>query len=514
MTHVGTAKDSPCQLCDGAPCEACSELADIETQIEQHPRLRDLHEKHRVARSKRNYNHNRLIHQLPLEIVSFIFNLCLSPRSSDGSRFVPENFPFTLSAVCQAWRAFALSTPSLWSNPISINVDTPNVAHISHRLMYSSSIPISIRLDSNLPTHGANTDGLMKSAEVLRLVKKNLHRTKYLCLNVSDELIEKFFLTSNCPTSTPLLQEFHVHFRGGEFNYSDLRLSTMFPGPQSFFEASGCPDSLDVEWDNVFTSAIGDITIWCSLMLLTRTKCHRFSIDEDDPLLDLPVTPTVHQSIRFLGLTGGELAHSIFSLTTINSLHTSIIERFNNLLAPKFVDFLRRSSCPLRCLIMSFIEPFTPDTLMGVLSEIPTLQELDLTDDSHRTIANAGPIDLLLKRLSLTQSSGDGTFLPCLNIFRYRGEPEPSVTLLLDIFPAFVHSSHVGTVPSHSTRSLQMVDVHIMIFEVSFDSFERPKLSKSQIQHILQLRENGQHFSFIYTTGPLKIDLIEYSMES
>ena len=382
--HVGTAKDSPCQLCDGAPCEACSELADIETQIEQHSRLRDLHEKHRVARSKRNYIHNRLIHQLPLEIVSFIFNLCLSPRSSDGSRFVPENFPFTLSAVCQAWRAFALSTPSLWSNPISINVDTPNIAHISHRLMYFSSIPISIRLVSNFPTRSANTDGLMKSAEVLRLVKKNLHRTNFLCLNASDELIERFDSTSNCPTSTPLLQEFHVHYCDAKFGYSDLRLSTMLPRPQPVSATSGCPDSLDVDWDKVSTSTIGDITLWCSLMLLPRTKRHRVSIDEDDPRLNLPDTPTVHQSIRYLSLTGGELAHSVFSFTTINSLDTLVIEQFNEflLVAPKFVDFLRRSSCPLRCLEMTFIDPFTPDTLIGVLSEIPTLQELDLTDDN------------------------------------------------------------------------------------------------------------------------------------
>jgi hypothetical protein len=77
-----------------------------------------------------------------------------------------------------------------------------------------------------------------------------------------------------------------------------------------------------------------------------------------------------------------------------------------------------------------------------------------------------------------------------------------------------VHSSHVVTVPSHSTRPLQMVDVWIMIFEVTFDSFERPKLSKSHIRHILQLRKTGKHFSFTYCTGPEKIDLIEYSVES
>jgi hypothetical protein len=517
--YRATANNSPCQLCDGAQCGACIELADIETQIEVlHSRLRDLHEKRRVARSKRNHIHNRLIHQLPLEIVSLIFTLCLSPRPSDGSGFISEHFPFALSAVCQAWRAFALSTPSLWSNPISIKVYTPNIAHINHRLMYSGSLPISIRLASNLSTHGANTDGLMKSAEVLRLVKKNLHRTHFLCLHGSDELIEWFDSTSNCPTSTPLLQEFHVHCPDADFGYSDLRLSTMLPRSQTVFATSCCLDSLDLDRNNVSNSTIGDITVWCSLMLLSRSGRRRVSldIDEDDPRFNLPDTPIVHQSIRYLALSGWETANIIFSCTTINSLDTLVIELFNKflLMAPKFVDFLRGSSCPLRCLEMTFIGPFTADTLISVLSEIPTLQELDLADNFNLAFLGAGAefIEPLLERLSLTQSSGDGTFLPRLHRFKYKGRPKPSVTLLLDIFPGFVDSPHVVTVPSHSTRSLQTVDVGIVTFDADLESWGLPEIPKSQILHILQLRKNGKHFSFTYFTESEEIDLVEYSM--
>ncbi len=414
--YRATTNNPPCQLCDGAPCGTCIELADIETHIEVlHFRLRDLHEKHRVARSKRNHIHNRLIHQLPLEIVSLIFTLCLSPRPSDCSGFVSEHFPFTISAVCQAWRALALSIPSLWSNPISVNVSTPNIAHINHRLMYSGSLPISIYLHSNIPPHGANTDGLIGSAEVLSLVKKNLHRTNYLCLNLSDELIKRFDSTSNCPTSTPLLQEFHVHCPDAEFGFSELILSTMLPRPRTVFGTSCYSESLLLDWNNVSNSTVGNITVWCSLMLFSRAKRLNHFPLEDDPRFNLPDTPIAHQSISYLALSEWEPANTIFSFTTINSLDTLVIGLLSGFLsvAPKFVGFLRRSSCPLRCLEITLTEPLTADTLMSVLAEIPTLQELILTVDDDE---DAGAVELMLKRLSLTQSSGDSTFLPRLHM--------------------------------------------------------------------------------------------------
>ncbi len=70
------------------------------------------------------------------------------------------------------------------------------------------------------------------------------------------------------------------------------------------------------------------------------------------------------------------------------------------------------------------------------------------------------------------------------------------------------------TVPSHSTRALQMVDVKILIFDSVLESSGVPKIPKSHIQHILQLRKSGKHFFITYFTETEEIDLIEYSMES
>ena len=506
--YRATANNPPCQHCDGAPCGPCSELADIETQIETlHSRLRDLHEKHRAARSKRNIIHSRLIHQLPPEIVSHIFSLCLSPRPSNCFVFRSDGFPFTISAVCRAWRACGLSTPSLWSNPISVDVNKPYVAHLNHRLMYSGSLPVSIRLHSTrraIP----NTDDSIGSTEVMSLIKKNLHRTHYLCLCLSGEHIKKFSSISNGSSSAPLLQELHVHcpdVRGS----SELKLSTTLPRPRTV-HVSYHANFIHLDWDNVSNLTLKETTIHCSLVLLSKAKRlvnFTLHINGEISRPSSPDTPIVHQSIRHLTLSGVEAADTIFSCSTMTSLDTLFISKLTEFfdIYQGFATFLRRSSCPLRCLEISFANRFTGDTLINVLSEIPTLQELSLIDN-YDVADEAEAIGSLLERLSLTQSSGNGIFLPHLRSFEYEGVPVPSYTLLLGIFP-------VDPPPS---GGLQKVGVKIWAHPDNPNWPWPPFISKDDIQRILRLREAAKHISITVHIWESEdpFDFVQRSMEA
>src|SRR5258708_39695744 len=105
-------------LCEHPDCKSCTEPTEIEAKTGV--QLEELHERRRQARVKRNYTHSPLIHQFPLEIVTYIFNLAFPPPEgcplcTPWSLREEHHSPLVLKMVCHTWRALALSTPRLWS---------------------------------------------------------------------------------------------------------------------------------------------------------------------------------------------------------------------------------------------------------------------------------------------------------------------------------------------------------------------------------------------------------------
>jgi hypothetical protein len=198
----------------------------------------------------------------------------------------------------------------------------------------------------------------------MNLIKKNLHRTDYLCLNLSGEHIKKFSSTSDCPSSTPLLQELHVHCPDGVRDSSLLKLSTTLPRPRTAHAFSYYANSLEI-------------------MCLFHTQgnnhpllpCQRQNASSTLPCISMgktlrpsyPNTPIVRQSIRHLTLSGVEAVDTIFPCSTMTSLTTLFISDFTEFfeISPGFAPFLRQSPCPLRCLEISFANRFTGDTLIN-----------------------------------------------------------------------------------------------------------------------------------------------------
>ena len=110
---------------DGTPCNLCSEIEDIQSQIQAcqdlHPQLEELHETLRSLRAKRN--DISPVSKLPTEIVSYIFVLCLpliereflADYEPPCSEFYTPRLPSKLSRVCGSWRRIAHSISQLWS---------------------------------------------------------------------------------------------------------------------------------------------------------------------------------------------------------------------------------------------------------------------------------------------------------------------------------------------------------------------------------------------------------------
>ena len=174
----------PCNLPSG-PCEPCSELAQMEAQMD--PGQKDLHVMHLAIRRRRNSIHC-YINNLPYDIASYIFVLCLPPiyhPPAECLAIETPRLPVELCAVCHDWRSLALATPELWSR-ISIEVDEPPFPSLSQRLQLAGPAPLFIRLK-----YSSCFDLVNPARDTIAFVKQNLHRTRYLCLEFAYNYLEQ-----------------------------------------------------------------------------------------------------------------------------------------------------------------------------------------------------------------------------------------------------------------------------------------------------------------------------------
>jgi hypothetical protein len=122
-------KSYPCPMKESASCDPCLELERLECQIVDLQSLLSQNlDKRRQLRSRENHFHNnfvnRVIHQMPPEVVSEIFEHCMPQQRANHDSHFDSKFdfsvPFVLGAVCRKWRHIAWSTSRLWC---SISMD-------------------------------------------------------------------------------------------------------------------------------------------------------------------------------------------------------------------------------------------------------------------------------------------------------------------------------------------------------------------------------------------------------
>lgn len=376
----GIATHPPCEYRNGMPCEPCNELTEIEAQIED--LQKDLHDKHRQVRVKRNHVHSPLVHRFPLEIVSHIFTLAFPPRETNSCYHPRERvLSLILTRVCHTWRDLALSIPRLWCD-ISVNAEYPNFPLLDHQIAHSGMVPLSIHLFTS--TSGPLLQYAPAARQALSFVRKQLHRTASFCLVLEDNFIELF--NSNLQAA-PALKELHVHCRRLSITTTTswlLRVAIEPPRPRRVLLDGVSYKQVSIDWTNVSS-------------LVLRRCC----IDGSFPETSLP-------ALRVLEIAAWE------TLTTLE---------------PMICDLLHRSLCPLQVLnICEWVwdtEEGTTRVLLDVLEIANRLQQLTLQLMVYKKDSSIEP---LLRRLSRR----DRSFLPCLQSLCLRISCIPPLGLLLE----------------------------------------------------------------------------------
>ncbi|KAF9483560.1 hypothetical protein BDN70DRAFT_290942 [Pholiota conissans] len=138
-------------------CDPCRKLAELGEKFEETRRmLIGFANERQKLKELANYKHDRIIHRLPVEIASNIFELCM-PDSQDLMDLDPSHSTISaipvqlvLSSVCRRWAAIAHSTSRLWTNLVLcanyLKRPWPNPILVEKWLNRSGNLGISIRL--------------------------------------------------------------------------------------------------------------------------------------------------------------------------------------------------------------------------------------------------------------------------------------------------------------------------------------------------------------------------------
>ena len=373
---------------NGDPCSPCSELAQIEDQIEElHLRINDLHAKHRSLCLKRNASHKCLVTKLPYEIASdILIRVCLPGVRAALCKNDPETtakpncrFPMTLATTCHRWKELVFSIPKLWSS-FSIDAYKPDVLSINRHLQLSGpKSPLFIEL------HGCSISLGNESFYVMRFIKENLHRIAYLCISFQRQYLEAFAVASAClgkAPAAPLLEEFHVH-RLYDFDGEDshhLHLCTHLPRPQKVI-ASYPLNLVHLDWPYVLQMTYHNLTFdgFCRVLSMAKSlvefKSSVVTYDSEE-LSPQPGMTVIHNSIRKLTLSGADKPiQAIFTHITMPLLESVTMSYCDQSLIV-LSEFIQRTACQLASLDLSCctFPPTTP--LMEALEHMPMLQAL------------------------------------------------------------------------------------------------------------------------------------------
>ncbi|KAF9475118.1 hypothetical protein BDN70DRAFT_996657 [Pholiota conissans] len=110
-----------CALADPEACAPCQRLSELDGRIEETKRmLVGLAKERQDVKERMNHVHDRVIHRLPLEIASRIFEWAMPWDEVDFDKFFAPTYmksaPFVISSVSRQWRNMAHSTPRIWTN--------------------------------------------------------------------------------------------------------------------------------------------------------------------------------------------------------------------------------------------------------------------------------------------------------------------------------------------------------------------------------------------------------------
>ena len=397
------------------------ELAELDALLER------LRIKRYNLRKRINRLRSPIVHKLPPDVMSTIFEFCL-PDFADHQLYPYPiedlSIPLSLGAICSFWRDIAWSTPRLWSSLV-VRVPSRHDSHMATGIAQewldrSGHLPLSIRIIS--PSYNNAVSALAD------IVNQYSTRWSDLDLYIPDYYYQHFRAIDN---HAPILKSIRFHRSDDAMNlfFQPLTCPRLERANLSMFPVNGT----NIQWDNLTHLTLHSMSTIDSFLILRKTPrlvfCKvtgSFPEDRVPRIIGAPVLTSL-RSLHLMTTSSAEYF--------LNNLKTPDLEEFS---LPKYYNpssmevitsFLGRSACLLHSFTVIFsISPQYFEGFMSLLQSMPSLNILSLisiTTLENTTREEYDPrnvLQLLAKILSSQNTSLHKGFLPNLKILNYTGE--------------------------------------------------------------------------------------------
>ena len=407
------------------------ELAEIDALLER------IKLKRYDLKRKINRLHSPIVRQLPPDIMSTIFELCLPDFAKFSTYYTKEDlsFPLSLGAICSYWREIAWSTSSLWSSMV-LHVQSKHNSHIvtgiaKEWLARSGRHPLSIRISSS-----SKNKTLSRLANII-----NEHSTRWsdLDLNMPDCYFQRFHATDN---HAPILKSirFYCSEKFGDnsinLNFQPLNCPRLERACLSFFPLDGS----NIQWYNLTHLTLHSMFIFDALLILRKTPrlvlCKVTGVWLGYRRQNIEPVLTSLSSLQLLSSASAYGYLNNIIAPHLEEFHSSFPEYQSPMAVRVITSFFGRSACSLRSFSMVF-RRFPPqfEMFMHFFQSMNTLSKISITETaSYPKNTQEKPIpkdydlrnilQLVAKVLSSqsTNTSFQQRSFPNLKILEYTGK--------------------------------------------------------------------------------------------
>ncbi|KAF8972096.1 hypothetical protein BDZ97DRAFT_1011334 [Flammula alnicola] len=497
------------------PCNPCRKLAELSAQIiKVKQTLSEIQKEAQRLKSEMNFCHDRLIHRLPPEISSEIFQLSIPNEIIDVGlhRTYATSTPLVLSSVCQKWREIAHTTPQLWTSvPLRLGIKNhcslPQLAQ--EWISRSGQLLLSINLFFD-PSQSA-------SPTILRplITTINQYSTRWEYLNYQGPSSALSDLVGDSQ-GAPHLQTLKLcPCQSGFDGWSRFKLDNFKPTPTTLEMSAVRLKSVVIQWNNITHVQARQLFVDECLEIFRKTPKLTHCLLQHLPPghhFPMPQSPILHRTLQVLELRQLVLPHhpdNILKNVTLPSLKSYKIDlQGYRLETESLISLFLRSSCSLQMLSLIDVNLYDED-LVALFRVMPELHHLELALSLR---CGADTTEHIFRHFSspFIVASGDTetrqAFLPQLQSMIFRGMAFVDWKLVADIFgsPSDIHNPR--------RRPLQSVSLNLYPVRVGLYRNDDPIIiDKDSLSRMLLLVEHGVELK-ITDMSSVK-DVIQQSIE-
>ncbi|PPR03977.1 hypothetical protein CVT26_001050 [Gymnopilus dilepis] len=437
----------PCDILGHSACLSCTRVESLESRIQAiESELRGLRLMLLDSKTESNNTHCFLL-RIPPEIISEIFELCLSIYDAEGIEFPKtasgsmSSLPLKLSAVCHQWRNIACSTPRLWST-LCIESTRPYISPsiiglAAEWLERSGQLPLSITINigsKRTSDSGRNVVGYMMTTSepavsnaddgfetLAEVVNRYSHRWQHLQLKIPACYFSRFRGNAG-PQS--ILRTIVLRPSSAYTNAPPFELNHSLPMIQSF-TVRDVPFRLTPDqWSLLSVLDLHGFQLDELFSILQQTPSLKRCKLKEIPFLAInqPAAPPdiiTNHGIRELDVAASTSAHQLLSSISLPSLDHFAWTACPILPTGSIISMLNRSSCTLTSLTLSGSR--ASDAVFPLLRAIPSLQRLWINFHAFYSPSRLVADDPFFQLLAATAIAGKdaiSVFLPQLRSLR------------------------------------------------------------------------------------------------